>query len=165
MSHEEIDRALALYAKEVNSPKDELLRLMDEGVLLRVAKRYEESNQKFLKAAKLIEQNGYISVSEQALTLITNEKQVVYQGEDFEKVLVHVYLALNFVNLENWEAALIETRRVNEILYTMISEAKRPYELNALARYLGGLLFETEGNLNDAYISYGKTNVFFAGSG
>jgi len=102
MATGQIDSALAQYEKNVSSPKDLLLRLMDEGILLRVAGRFEESNEKLLQAANLIERAGYISVSEQGVSLLTNERQTVYQGEDFEKTLVHIYLALNFIELEDW---------------------------------------------------------------
>lgn len=152
-----IDEALKEYQKNVTDDKEKLLRLMDEGVLLRVGKRYEESNQKFFAAAKIIEMNGYLSLGEQAVTLVTNEKMTTYQGEDFEKVLVHLYLGLNFIDMGREEDALVETRRVNEILYKMISEAKRPYELNAFARYLGAQLFEKEGDENDAYVALKNT--------
>jgi len=157
MKSGEIDAALKNYEKNVTSNKDKLLKLMDEGILLRVAKRYEESNQKFFAAAKIIELNGYLALGEQAVTLVTNEKQTTYQGEDFEKVLVHVYLGLNYLAMSDYENAIVETRKVNELLYMMISKAKRPYELNAFARYLNAMLFENEGEEDDAYIDYKNT--------
>lgn len=151
------DEALKIYEKDVSDSKEALLRLMDEGILLRAARRFEESNQKFFAAAKIIEMNGYLSLGEQTLTLFTNEKQSTYQGEDFEKVLVHLYLGMNFLELKQTDEALVESRRVNEILYKMISEAHRPYELNAFARYMGALLFEVEGDDNDAYVALKNT--------
>lgn len=157
MKNGKIDEALGIYEKEVTAKNDRLLRLMDEGILLRVGGRYQESNQKFFEASRIIEMAGYISAPEQVVTVLTNEKQQVYQGEDFEKVLIHVYLALNFIALKQWDEALVEARKVNEILYKMISEAKRPYELNAFAKYAGGLLFEKDGEENDAFISYRQT--------
>ncbi|MBN8554602.1 MAG: hypothetical protein J0L93_04080 [Deltaproteobacteria bacterium] len=157
MKDGKVDEALKIYEKDVTSDKEKLLRLMDEGILLRVGKRYKESNEKFFAAAKIIDLSGYISLGEQSVTLLTNEKQTVYQGEDFEKVLIHLYLGLNFLNLKNYEAALVETRKVNEILFKMISESARPYELNAFAKYLGALLFENDRNDNDALVSYRET--------
>ncbi len=153
----QIDDALKSYEKNVTDAKEKLLRLMDEGILFRVAGRFDESNRKFFEAAKMIEMNGYLSLGEQATTLLTNEKQTTYQGEDFEKVLVHLYLGLNFLSLNQFDEALVETRKVNEILFKMISEAKRPYELNAFARYLGGVLFENDKNENDALVAYRNT--------
>jgi len=157
MANSQIDTALSDYKKNVTSDKDKLLRLMDEGILLRVAKRYKESNQKFLKASDIIEMAGYIDAGEQAVTLVTNEKQTVYQGEDFEKVLIHMYLALNYISFEQWEDALVEARKVNEVLYLMISEAKRPYKLDAFARYLDALIYDKSGETNDAFIDYKNT--------
>jgi hypothetical protein len=157
MRRGQTDEALKLYEAEVTSDKDQLLRLMDEGILFRTAGRFSESNEKFFQAAKVIEMNGYLSLGEQSVTLISNEKQTTYQGEDFEKVLVHLYLGLNFLSLNQYDEALVETRKVNEILFKMISEAKRPYEQNAFARYLGGVLFEQDGNANDALVAYRNT--------
>jgi hypothetical protein len=130
---------------------------MDEGILLRTAGRFKGSNNKFFEASKIIEMNGYLSLGEQATSLITNERMTTYQGEDFEKVLVHLYLGLNFLSLGDEEGALVETRKVNEILQVMVNEGKRPYEFNAFARYLGAMLFENAGELNDAMVAYRNT--------
>ena len=157
MASGNVDAALNDYKDKVKSAKDRLLFLMDEGILLRVAKRYEESNVQFLEAARIIDMAGYTDLGEEAATLLVNEKQKVYQGEDFEKTLIHAFLALNFIQLKNWDEALVEVRRVNEILFQMISEGKRPYTLNAFASYLGGLLYEKDAQINDALISYNDT--------
>jgi len=154
MSDQRQDQALSLYESEVKRPQDQLLRLMDEGILLRTQGRFQESNQRLMMAAQIVEQNGYVSLSEEGVRLLSDENQTTYQGEDFEKVLIHLYLGLNFLSLNQEDAALVETRKVNEILYRMISEGKRPYELNPFARYVGAMLFENEGEVNDAFIAY-----------
>lgn len=148
------DRALELYEKQVTGKNEQLLRLLDEGLILRSAGQFAESNERFLEAARIIDRAGYISISEQAVTLLTNERHQFYQGEDFEKVLVHVFLALNFISLEQWESALVEARRVNEILVRFMTEAERPYKQNAFARYLMGVIFEKDREFNDAFIAY-----------
>lgn len=157
MKRGQTEEALGLYDADVKSDQDKLLKLMDRGILLRSAGRFAESNSQFFEAAKIIDMNGYISLAESTATVLVNEKQQTYQGEDFEKVLVHLYLGLNFVSLNQSDEALVETRRVNEILYKMISEAKRPYELNAFARYLGGALFEEDADWNNALVAYRNT--------
>lgn len=152
-----VDNAISEYEKNVKSPKDRLLKLMDQAILFRSANRFEESNQKLFEASEIIELAGYVNVAEQAVTLVSNEKQTVYQGEDFEKVLVHVYLALNFISLEQWSEALVEARRVNEILMLMVQEGKRPYQQNAFARYLSASVYERTREVNSAFIDYKKT--------
>lgn len=155
-SSEKRDEALALYEKNVTADRDRLVRLMDEGILHRVKGDYKKSNEVFFEAAKIISMNGYLSLSDEAVSVIGDETLTTYQGEDFEKVLVHLYLALNFMALRDFDAALVEHRRVNEILYQMISEGRRPYELNEFARYLGGSLFENDRDFNNARVSYAK---------
>src|SRR5690606_14911620 len=111
----------------------------------------------FFEAAKIIELNGYLALDEEGLSLLTNERLTTYQGEDFEKVLVHLYLALNFMALDDWDSALVEARRVNEILYVMKSKGGRPYDDNFFAHYLSGSLFEKDRDFNSALVSYRKT--------
>jgi len=151
------DEALELYKEKVTRSQDKLLRLMDEGILLRNSGRFAESNQKFFAAAKIIEMNGYVNLMEEATTLLTNERMTTYQGEDFEKVIVHLYLGLNFLAMGSEEAALVETRKVNEIIEVMMSNGRKAYEFNAFARYVGAILFENAGDLNDALVAYRNT--------
>lgn len=153
----EFDSALVAYEDKVKRSQDYLLKLMDTAILLREAERFDESNQRLLEAANILEQAGYLSADEEAISLVSNEEQKTYQGEDFEKILVHVYLALNFIQLRQWDSALVEARRVNEILYQMIFEGKRPYNQNAFAQYLSGLLFEQDAEWNSAWIDFKKT--------
>ncbi|TVQ78524.1 MAG: hypothetical protein EA369_06755 [Bradymonadales bacterium] len=156
MARSNTDQALAAYEK-VDRPQDQLLRILDEAILLRVARRFEESNQRFFEAARILETRDYLSLTGEAAGLLADQRAVFYQGEDFEKVLVHLYLALNFLALEDRDSALVEVRRVNEIMTRFISEAKRPYQLNAFARYLGALLYEASREFNDAWIAYRAT--------
>jgi hypothetical protein len=43
---------------------------------------------------------------------------------------------------------------VNQKLYMMNTEGKRHYQYSAFARYLSGVLYESEGDANNAYIDY-----------
>jgi hypothetical protein len=146
--------ALQTYETEITRAEDRLLRLLDEGILYRSAGNFVESNARLAEAARILEVRGYLSLTGELSSVITDARQTVYQGEDFEKVLVHLYMALNYLELGEDEASLVETRRVNELMAQFISEGKRPYQLNAFARYLGGLIYEKNGEINDAFIAY-----------
>lgn len=136
---------------------DELLYLLDLGLSLHQAGQWEASNAYFALAEKHLSLNGYTSVSEEAGTLLTSENTKVYRGEDFEKVLIHVYKALNYASLGGIEDALVEARLVNRRLEELKREGEKPYKQNAFARYFSGILYEAEGEFNDAYIDYKKT--------
>jgi uncharacterized protein len=143
--------------KQGEDGRDVLLYLMDLGLVLHTAGKFEESNQIFLKADKIADISDYTSLSTEAATLLTSDNIKHYKGEDFEKVLINTYLAINYAVMGDYENALVEARRVNTKLYRMVTEGQRKYKQNAFARYLSAVLYEAEGEYNDAYIDYKKT--------
>lgn len=148
-------RALKEIDREADGPKDDrLLVLMDKGMMLHAAGRYAESIRVLAEADKLSQELDFVSVSEEAATLITNERERAYRGEDFEKLMLTVLQALNYAALGKDEDALVEVRRVNERIRKMVNEEKKPYEQLAIARYLGGVLYEDQGDEDAAFIDY-----------
>lgn len=137
---------------------DQLLFLLDLALAYHSSGQYEESNRYFFEADNVAEIKDYTNYAAEAATLLTSDNIKPYKGEDFENVLISVYLALNFALMGKKESALVEARRVNRKLHRMIHEGKRPYKQNAFARYLSGLLYEADQEWNDAYISYKKTH-------
>lgn len=134
--------------------KDQLVYLLDYATLLQAAKQYEKSVEAFLKAEQIAEIKDYYSLSRISSSILLNEAQVQYKGEDYEKLLIHVMLAINFLILKKEEAALVETRKINEKLYQYKHEAKKNYEQNVFAYYLAGLIWESDKKWEDAYLDY-----------
>ena len=139
---------------EGENGRDLLLFLLDEGLALHAAGKYAESNQVFLKADKIAEIKDYTSLSTEGATLLTSDNIKDYKGEDFEKVLINTYLSMNYALMGDYEDAIVEARRVNRKLYLMVTDGQRKYKQNAFARYLSAVLYEADGNFNDAYIDY-----------
>jgi len=148
------DRALQGLEPAKAPQIDQLLVLLDRGMVLHAAGRYEESIKVLAQADKLSQNLDFTSVSEEAFTALSSERQKVYRGEDFEKLMISVLQALNYAQLGQDEGALVEVRRVNERIRKMISDEKKPYEQLAIARYLGGVMYENEGAEDDAFIDY-----------
>jgi uncharacterized protein len=137
--------------------RDLLLYLLDIGLSLHSAGKYEESIKYLLRADKIAEIKDYTSLTREGATLLTSDNIKDYKGEDFEKVLINTYLSMNYALLGNYEDALVEARRVNQKLYRMVSEGARKYKQNAFARYLSAVSYEAQGDLNDAYVDYKET--------
>lgn len=133
---------------------DQLLYLMDLGTAYFRARRYDDAIKAFQKADKLAEMKDYTSVSQEVGAVVLNDTVKVYKGDDYEKTLVNVYLAMAYALKGDWEGALVECRRVNHKLDLMISQGKLPYERNAFAKYLAALMFEAQGEYNDAFVDY-----------
>ena len=152
--------AIQGFSSEVQSgPQiDQLLAMMDEGMVLHAAGKFEESIKVLAAADKLSEQLDFTSVSEEAKVLISSERERVYRGEDFEKLMISTLQALNYGQLGRDEDALVEVRRVNERMQRMINEEKKPYEQLAVARYLAAVLWEDQNHPDDAFIDYAAAN-------
>lgn len=159
-AYQDYDHSRALKKLEQEAEKgpenDRLLALMDQGMVLHAAGQYQESIRVLAEAEKRAESLEIVSVSEEAATLLANERQRAYRGEDFERLMISTLQALNYAKLGAEEDALVEVRRVNERLQKMIAEEKKPYEQLAVARYLGGVLYEDQGEWDSAFIDYQK---------
>ena len=141
--------------------KDQLLFLMECGYMLHAGGDFENSNKVLLQAAKLAEIKP-ISLSKQVTSLLTNETSTNYRGEDFEKVLIHMYLGLNYLMLKKNEEAGVEFKAVNnELQKIRLENGKARYKQNIMAKYLTAIVYEMlaqenqdEDDLEFAYKEY-----------
>jgi hypothetical protein len=149
------DAAANAWAKESKEPgTNQLLFKLDQATALFNAGKFSEAIPIFLLAEDLAEVKDFTSIGEEVGVLATGQNTRGYKGEDFEKVLINVYLALSYAALGDVEEAQVECRKINQLLNRMIIDGKRNYEESAFARYLSGMLWEASGEWNSAYIDY-----------
>ena len=148
----------AVYGKH-----NQLLFLLEKGMVLHLNGQYRESIPVFEDAKRLAEELYTESVSKIAASWVINDYALPYQGEDFERVMVNIFQALNYAALQDFESALVEARDVDSRLAAVNAQyppgQKNVYREDAFARLLAGILYESEGSysgLNDAFISYEK---------
>ncbi|MFQ5455817.1 MAG: COG3014 family protein [Nitrospirota bacterium] len=149
--------------KENYGKRNAVLYYMDRGMTLHLAGRYRESNNAIFRAEEIIDRLYTKSISTEGSAMLTNDNMLPYEGEDFEKVMLNVIAALNYVYMGEWEDALVEARKVDHKLnlYNDRYTQKNIYKEDAFARYLSGILYESQGELNDAFISYRKAYETF----
>ena len=153
--YQRADELLA-QEKDLAEGKDRVLYLLDKGLIAYLNGQYRESNRVFEEAAFLIEQLDYLSITGTASEWIINETTQPYKGEDFERVMVYYYMALNYLMLGELEDALVECRRLNNVLLALNDryENKNVYKTDAFILYLSGLIYDAMGAVNDAFIDY-----------
>lgn len=162
--HRDWDRAESSYSAGADKDGgDQLVYLFDRGTVRNTAGRYEMSIKDFLLADQLSEIKDYTALGSEAASILVNDGVIAYKGEEFEHVLVSVYLALNFAALGKDEEAAVAARKVNRKLELLRDEGKRDYRLNAFAQYMAGALFERLRNWNFAYVDYKKTHEIAPG--
>ena len=135
---------------------NQLLYLLENGLLAHYEGRYAASNRYFADAERLSAQLFTRSVSREAAALVTNDAVRKYRGHSFERVAVHYYRALNYWYLGLPEDALVECRKANlKLAQYAIHNGQASYKNDAFIHYITGLFYEATGEFNDAYISYG----------
>lgn len=147
----------ALKALEELSAKgdgDQLVHLMDYGSALQICGDYKRSNQVFLQATKLADQVDYQSVSRVVGATLLNEEMIQYKGDTFEKLFLNVSLALNYMQMGQFDDALVEVRTMNQKFVKLQGEEKRSFELNSFSKYLSGLIWEANKKYDDACIDF-----------
>lgn len=141
--------------KKADRRKTKLLYFLNRGVVAALDGRYEQSNQYFEEAYR-ISDSYHRDPAQLALALLTNPNAEQYNGEDFERILLHYYKALNYLNLGNYESALVECRRMDIKLKALEDKyhSKNKYRKDAFIHLLMGLVYDVNHDYNNAFIAY-----------
>ena len=161
MPHEEVrheflqgrpEAALATLDAREHSTRNALLEYLERGLILHNLGKYEESAKAFLQAEKKLDEWDYVSVSEQAKTLVTSDWAGIYKGEYSERLWLHSYQMMNYLLLGDPEKAAVEARMALKVLDRHADSLKK----DLFTRALIALSFESAGKVNDAFIEYRK---------
>ena len=149
-------QAFLLKQKKAEEKKDRLLYFLDRGVVEQMLGNYEASNSYFEKAY-FYNQDFKKSFTNDLIATLANPMLKPYKAEDFEVVLIHYYKAINFIQLNRLEDALVEVRRINISLNELndqYADKKNRYKQDAFALVLMGVIYEAKGDVNNAFIAY-----------
>lgn len=133
-----------------------LLYYLERGRTEHALSNYDSSNVYFNRADALIEEYK-TSVGDVVSGTLVNPMMQRYKAEDFEKIMIHYYKALNYLYLGNTEDAVVEARRItlqNQQLDDKFKGKTNRYSRDAFAQVLQGLIYESNGDINNAFIAY-----------
>jgi uncharacterized protein len=158
--------AIIQKAEDEYGTKSRVLYGMDRGMTLQLAGEYEQSNVVLEQAEDEVDRLYTRSVRTESLAFVTNDNSLPYEGEPYEQVMINVLKALNYASLNRWQDALVEARRIDHRLNVLADRTKdkSAYRDDGFARYLSGILYESAGDLNDAFIAYRKAYETFDAS-
>lgn len=156
---------------------DEILSLLDEGILLHFDGNYSESNEKLSAAERLIQEYRAKSIAQSIGSALINDTVRDYSGEDFEDIYTNIFMSLNYIALNENDEAMVEMRRFNNKMQslgaryeTLREQLKRQvqrqnaeaqdaiklksvtFHNSALAHYLSLILYRADGNLSEAEV-------------
>jgi len=136
--------------------KSRVLYGMDRGMTLQLAGDYQKSNSMLEQAEDEVDRLYTRRIRTETAAFLTNDNELPYEGDPYEQVLINVIKAINYAELGQWQDALVEARRIDHRLNVLSDSTsnKNAYRNDAFARYLTGILYESTGDLNNAFIAY-----------
>ncbi|MFR4037666.1 MAG: hypothetical protein ACLTZT_07645 [Butyricimonas faecalis] len=142
--------------KKQATGKNRILYYLNKGYVEFMLGNPTHSNQYFETAENLIDEY-HSNVGAEAAALITNPEARPYRPEDFEVIMINFYKALNYIDLNDMEGALVEVRKINIKLNRLndkYPDNKNRYQRDAFAHLLMGLIYDATGDYNNAFIAY-----------
>ncbi|WP_299492452.1 hypothetical protein [uncultured Shewanella sp.] len=182
-------KGLSLLTSKI-SGNDGLLYAQEAGRVAQIGGDFDASKAFYQQAVSdyiAFDNKATVSLTETGATassLIVNDNVIPYRGPGYERILLHQYQALNYIFSDDFEGALVEVRRSNELQSTeqaKYEESNKSVQamangtvnaemsklsqaagsttsafLNAYSYYTTGVLHEVLGEPNDAFIDYRK---------
>lgn len=143
-----------LDALRAAAPKDDVVRLLNVGLLLHRLGRYVESNDSLQRATDIATARYTRSLGQEVASLIVSDNVLDYQASALERSMIHYYGMLNYLALDDPGSALVEARRANALLRRYANDfPNRTFVNDAAVQYLAGMLQWGEREENDAIVS------------
>ena len=175
------DPAAALHQFQTHTPpkKDQLLHLLNVGMLQHWSGDYQASNQTLERAKTHFEKQQIHRISELPLQIILNDNTTEYAGDDAEEIYLHIFKALNYIALNQLDSAWVEIRQIDQKLIqlqtkytqaytdlpytpeTYTPPETHPFHESALGRWLGMLLYRNDGLWDDVRIDHDRLHMAF----
>ncbi len=161
-NYQQADAVIQQAEKEYGN-KSRVLYGMDRGMTLQLAGQYQQSNAVLEEAEQEIDRLYTRTVRSESLAFMTNDNALPYEGEPYEQVMINVLKALNYASMNQWQDALVEARRIDHRLNVLTDRTKDKgaYRDDGFARYLSGILYESSGDVNNAFVAYRKAYETF----
>ncbi len=153
------EQARAAYAEPGTTGSD-FLAPVECGTVALTAGDWAGARENFDRAVAVvqdIDDRALISATEVAeglASLAINESVKEYPGEGYERVQVHVMLAMTYLAGGNLDGVWVEVRRANELLEHEQTLYEKQYQAGGLGHFMSAVSYELRGEIGDAYIDY-----------
>jgi uncharacterized protein len=142
--------------KSLYGDESTLLYFMDLGILYHYAGRYDSSIIALSEAVRIHDELFAKSVSNEAASFVANDNIRPYRGKPYEIVLLHEYLAFDYLALGKYDEALVEARQAQLFLDEVKRKAGKgesEYVDDGMFRYLSAIIYQAARQRDDAAIS------------
>lgn len=148
----------SVMAEKEDQNEDDVLACLNKGMLRRMTEDYVGSNQIFEVAKQRIDALYGISITDATVSVTINDAVRDYRGDRYEQVLLHAYMAMNYLQLGEPDSARVEMLQAD---VKMMEWGEQPDE-DPFVRYFAGMVFESLGEDDQALVSYRKAREIYA---
>ena len=149
--------------KEVEKQQDDLygsnsefLYYYDLGILHHYDRNFKESAKNLAQAEKIYEDLYTKSVTNEAAAILTNDNVRPYRAKPFELLTLYQIQILNYLALKDIDGALVEVKRSQIAMNSLYQKDQDKVNDNGYLRYLQALVYEMDGDRDEAAIAYYK---------
>ena len=142
----------AQVAESQDQYGDDVLSSLNKGILRRMTGDFKGSNRIFERAKRKIDDLYGVSIGDQLAAVTINDTLRDYSGDRYEQVILHAYMALNYLELGLPDSARVEMLQAD---VKMREWGEQPEE-DPFVRYLSGIIFDMLGEYDEAVIAYRK---------
>ncbi len=94
------------------------------------------------------------ALGEGLMSWVLNESAQAYEGEGYERVMLHSMLAMTYLARGLLDGVGVEVKRANALLESEQQLYKKSYAAGGLGHFLSALAYELRGEYDQAYIDY-----------
>jgi len=145
--------AEALLSTNTAGETDQVLVLMERGMIRQQRQEYEASTKDWMEAAALGEKLDYYSLSKGTASFAVNDQVLAFRGAPYERTLLRAFAAKSYLALGLWDDAAVEARNVIARLENLYG-----FPDDAYSHYLAGFCLEMANDPEGAAFQYRLVN-------
>lgn len=150
------------HNKFLKKKRNTLLYHLEMGKVYHLENDFDTSNYHFNKADELMEENG--AVTDFIVSTTVNANMQKYRASSSEKIIVHYYKALNYLQLGMLEDAVVEARKLNlkeQALFIDKKGKDKKYAQDPFGLIMMGMIYEADNDFNNAFITYRNAYEYY----
>ncbi len=128
---EKAESEVSSLSDEYNDTGDALIWKLEEGAVSRGNANLKKSIQALESANVMIknfEHEAKTKLSEETAAFVSNQTYIPYKGYNYDKIMMSVYLALDYIELKDFENARVQFKRLENYQKNALAENRKRIE-------------------------------------
>ncbi len=125
------EEKVSSLSEEYKDTGDSLVWQLEEGAVARANANFKKSVEALESAnnsVKKFESEAETSLTQETSAFLTNQSYIPYKGYNYDKIMMSVYLALNYIELKDFDNARVQFNRLENYQKNSIEKNRKRIE-------------------------------------